>query len=199
MSLEKVQLKPKIRKGWHNSKIENRRNWIRNFFTVEIYFRGVNATSTGERLLRRRDNRSTKHQCVEGQLSEQSTKILPVRPLSFPEDTEGQVRETCDPRTFKHSETSSQGGFRGAVGPNTRAVLNWIYLDLPSRQEGSKRGRLLSPWGNYTAFPGQFVRLPSNLPVLCSLAPDGMLLANISQPLSRSTAHSPFQLKSPIE
>lgn len=124
--LRKNTVKAENKKGWHNSKIENRRNWIRNFLTVETYFRGVNATSTGERLLRRRDNRSTKHKCVEDQLSEQSTKILPVRPLSFPEYIEGQVREACDPRTFKHSETSSQGGFRGAVGPNTRAVLKWI-------------------------------------------------------------------------
>lgn len=45
------------------------------FITVEIYFRGVNATSTGETLLRRRDNRST-NKCVEDQLSEQRTTIL---------------------------------------------------------------------------------------------------------------------------
>ena len=44
----------------------------------------------------------------------------------IPRSIKGQVKETCDPRTFKHRERSSQGGFRGAVGPNTRAVLNWI-------------------------------------------------------------------------
>ena len=123
LSLKK-SIKLKTRRGVVSQRSKTELN--QRFTTVEIYFRGVNATSTGERLLRRRDNRSTKHQCVGGQLSEQSTKILPVRPLSFPEDTKGQVRETCDRRTFKHSEMSSQGGFRGAVGPNTRAVLNWI-------------------------------------------------------------------------
>ena len=67
--LRKSTVKAENKKGWHNSKIENRRNWIRKFLTVEIYFRGVNATSTGETLLRRRDNRSTKHKCMEDQLS----------------------------------------------------------------------------------------------------------------------------------
>ena len=56
--------------------------------------------------------------CFQESKTSQTTQL--------PEYVKGQVKETCDPRTFKHRERSSQGGFRGAVGPNTRAVLNWI-------------------------------------------------------------------------
>lgn len=37
------------------------------------------------------------------------------------------------------------------------------------------------------------VRVPINLPVFCSHAPDGILLVSVPQPLSQSTAHSPIQ------
>lgn len=46
------------------------------FITGEIYFRGVNVTSAGQKILSCRDNRFTKHKCMEDQLSEQPTKIL---------------------------------------------------------------------------------------------------------------------------
>ena len=75
--LLKKNIKLEMRRGVMSQRSKTKLN--QRFITVEIYFRCVNVTSIGQKNLRCRDNRSTKHKCMEDQLSEQPTKtLLPV-------------------------------------------------------------------------------------------------------------------------